>query len=325
MSNPFEGAADMVGGEFFDDLPALPSMPTRTALIDADMILYAAAFAAQDKGFDVATGQAHRRVNQAMQTTGATSANLYLTGAGNFRAAIAVTAPYKGNRADREKPDWYDDLRWYMVDEMGAVICNGQEADDMMAISQHAANRRFPLVSIRDTPEAVAHTVICTGDKDLNVVAGWHYDTLNDHLWFADPVGVVRLVEKNSGKKLGGHGLMFFLAQLLTGDTTDNIPGAPAPTKELAAKYGFRMGKGFGPVSAAAVLAPINVGGVEALRIGYRRVLECYQGDNERLVEMARLLWMRHRPEEMWQPSDIGRVLYDLNLEGYSADALDDV
>ena len=59
---------------------------------------------------------------------------LHLTGGNNFRHDVAVTAVYKGNRADKPKPKHLKALREHLVKTWGAVVAEGQEADDAVVI-----------------------------------------------------------------------------------------------------------------------------------------------------------------------------------------------
>jgi len=72
----------------------------------------------------------------------------------------------------------------------------------------------------------------------------------------------------------------FFYTQLLTGDRVDNIIGL----------------KGIGPVKAAKALADLTTD-IEM----YNKVVEMYDGDKVRVLENARLLWLRRTPGEMWE------------------------
>jgi len=121
-----------------------------------------------------------------------------ITGDGNFREEVAVTKPYKGNRA-AEKPIHYEAVREYLLDEWDAHLVEGQEADDWMAI-HHMQRYTYN----------VDDTVIITIDKDLDMVPGRHYN----------------FVEKKKYVITPEEGLLRFAGQLLTGDSTDNIQGA---------------------------------------------------------------------------------------------------
>ena len=129
---------------------------------------------------------------------------LFLTGKGNFRHDIAVTQPYKGNRADTAKPEYYHQLRQHLVDKWGAKVIDGMEADDMLAIRQ----------------EEDDETMIVTIDKDLDQITGWHYNFVSKEKYFID--------EKTA--------LLNFYMQFLTGDRVDHILGVRGIGKVKARK-----------------------------------------------------------------------------------------
>lgn len=108
-----------------------------------------------------------------------------------FRHDIAVTQPYKGNRT-APKPEFYHELRQYMVEEAGAVYSpEGLEADDFIGINVDKKT-----------------DVIATIDKDLYMIpAKGHYNFVKDEL-----VKIRRPA-------------FYFWKQMLTGDRADNIRG----------------------------------------------------------------------------------------------------
>jgi 5'-3' exonuclease len=79
-------------------------------------------------------------------------------------------------------------------------------------------------------------------------------------------------------------GLKFFYTQILTGDTADNIIGL------------HRVG----PKTAEKMLD-----GATTEQEMFRRCVEAYGGDTDRVVENARLLWLRREEGELWQPPDM--------------------
>lgn len=140
-------------------------------------------------------------IESIIEDTEASTHQLYLTGKGNFREEIATILPYKGNR-DQPKPTHYQALRDYLVNVWNAEIVDGMEADDKLAIEQND------------------DTIICSIDKDLNMIAGWHYNwQTKDKCW---------VDEQNA--------MYSFYHQLLTGDRTDNIQGIPGIGKCKANK-----------------------------------------------------------------------------------------
>lgn len=120
----------------------------------------------------------------------ASHAQFYLTGKGNFRESVAVTQPYKGNRVGH-KPHHYQAIRDHLVNEWGAEVTCGIEADDALGIAQ------------------TEESVICSIDKDLLMIPGRHYN------W----------QRKEYYEISEWEGWRNFYTQLLTGDRTDNILG----------------------------------------------------------------------------------------------------
>lgn len=125
---------------------------------------------------------------------------LHLTGKGNFRHDVAVTLPYKGNRKDKAKPVHYEAIRKHMVDKWDAIVTDGMEADDKLAIRQHELTEEF---------KHKDNSVIVTLDKDLDQVIGWHYNFVKKDMYY---------MEQDEAD-------LRFFKQFLTGDRIDNIQG----------------------------------------------------------------------------------------------------
>lgn len=181
--------------------------------------------------------------------TGARKLQVYLSGDSNYRDEIAVTRPYKGNRK-AAKPLHYDNIRKYLQEVWAAEVTDGIEADDALGINQ--------------TPTSC----ICTIDKDLDMVEGYHYNFQTDRFYSINPLG---------GKKN-------FYTQLLTGDTVDNIQGVP----------------GIGKVKAGNLLR-----GMTDEEEMYWTVLceyeKKYDKPFEVMLEMADLLWILREEGKLWE------------------------
>ena len=129
---------------------------------------------------------------------------VHLSGKDNFRKEVAVTKPYKGNRKN-ERPFYYQRVRDYLVNNYGALVSEGEEADDTLAIAQY-----------KDKD----NTVICTIDKDLWMVPGDKYN--------------FRKEEKSTVSTY--EGIRHMQLQILTGDSVDNIQGVPGIGPKKAEK-----------------------------------------------------------------------------------------
>ena len=240
-------------------------------LIDSDVLVYEVGFGCETgwegddpPPFERAKDMLEYRVNNICATVEATEPPImFLTGKGNFRYDIAKRTPYKARPGN--KPFHYYNLKAYIKGIYDYRESEGMEADDLMAIEQSTR------------PE---ETIICTRDKDLRAVEGWHYgwECGNQPSFgpmLVDTLGSLRLSE--DGKKLHGTGQSFFYAQCLTGDAVDSIPG---------------LGGRTGPVKAYKMLNECK--SVPEL---HKAVLEAYiamygERGEEELLEQGRLLWM---------------------------------
>ena len=284
------------------------------ALIDADILRYEIGFGAETgirdfvengKELDVKPSMTYiehlltERVYSILGKVEADDFCLYLTEGENMRDKIATIKPYKGQRKE-DKPYQFDNMTQFIKDSLPHKISKyGLEADDMMAMDQISSLRR----SAENGREGHKgdSTVICSRDKDLMQVPGWHYSwgcgkQKEAGLFYSSPstVGDIQL----EGTKLTGHGLMFFYAQLLMGDSTDNIAGVPK----------------VGPKKAYALLTSVPTEGMlNAIAGEYGRVYG--DGWKDAMTENGQLLWMVRRlssdcTPEMYYPGTMREESY---------------
>lgn len=118
---------------------------------------------------------------------------------------------YKASRKDTPKPLMYEEIEKYLIERYDAQVNTDIEADDAMGIAQ--------MVAIRDG--RVEESIICTIDKDLDCIPGWHYN------WNKKKLYLVSDDEADTN----------FWCQVLTGDKVDDIPGikgvGPAKARKL--------------------------------------------------------------------------------------------
>lgn len=175
------------------------------ALIDADRIPYAFGGFKDDDGhplqWPLIAERVDSNINSIMDGSGATSGSLYLTSddKSNYRISVATIRPYKGHRST-EKSFWYEQIRRYLINEHGAIVVHGMEADDAIGIKQ---------CTMEWGQLSPGNTIICSVDKDLNMISGYHYNELKQERYWVSET----------------EALKSFYTQLLTGDPTDNIPG----------------------------------------------------------------------------------------------------
>lgn len=181
------------------------------------------------------------QIRKIIKRTGAGDVKIYLTDGGtNFRVTegIATILKYKGNRSSDAKPQMLGKARDYMVEELGAIMCSGYEADDALAIehrnawdqamedaAEFYALEMVSLGQLEKKAMELSKTVLCTIDKDIKMVAGKFLNPDQD-LGVEEiyPLGSLFLENKSTSKKLRFSGLKGFYSQLLMGDNTDNIP-----------------------------------------------------------------------------------------------------
>lgn len=220
--------------------------------IDGDIIVYRSLFSRDadspedakviaDSYIDRIRAEAHK---------GAADYMVYLSGRGaaNYRHAHATTLPYKGNRP--KKPEGLEVVREHLIENHPSVVSVEEEADDRLAIDATRLGNDY---------------IICSIDKDLDQVPGWHYN-------------FVKHEHYHVSKK---EGLLFFYCQLLIGDRADNIQGAP----------------GIGPVKARKALE-----GLSEYEM-YQKCVELLESP-ERVLENARLCWLRREEGQLWQPPE---------------------
>ena len=248
--------------------------------LDADVLRYEVGFAAETgwksdgvPSWDYVQECLHLTIGNILARAGATAPPiLYFTGKTNFRNNIAVTRPYKERASN--KPFHYYNLTAYMKAVYDWEQQEGLEADDLMALRQTQREKEYE----RD-PVNTVRSIICTRDKDLRAVPGWHYgwEVGNQPEYgpaLVDEFGAIRLSDDR--KSIKGEGLLFFYAQCLTGDPTDTIPGL----------------KGCGAVQAFKTLD-----GCIGIDDAFKRVLGAYKAVYEHdaeamLLEQGKLLWM---------------------------------
>lgn len=203
-------------------------------LIDSDILQYEVAFAAESHwkalhpeaspewladyppDWDFVEEKLLNRIRNIEDECEATEPSVfYFSGKQNFRYDIAKTVAYKSGRG--QKPFHYRNIGAFLKGLYPYRQEHNLEADDLLAIESRVVGEG-------------GRNIICSRDKDLRSVAGWHYGwELGKQPRFGpflvEGYGDLRL--SDCRKKLTGWGNKFFLLQCLTGDATDTIPGLP--------------------------------------------------------------------------------------------------
>ena len=183
------------------------------ALVDCDIILHRVCFASENEDFSIVKARFDEMIDKILVNTNSDEYQLWISDSKENNFRYKIWDQYKANRT-QPKPVWFEELKEYSITQWGAKIAYGMEADDMLGIEQ---------MRVGYLSDA---TVICTIDKDLNMISGRHYNFIKEEDFFITPEDALK----------------YFYTSLLVGDTADNIPGAP----------------GIGPVKAAKALIGIN-------------------------------------------------------------------
>ena len=174
---------------------------------------------------------------------------------GTFRHRIATTREYKGNRKETRRPTYEKEIREFIQSQWSSVVAEDEEADDLLGIAQ--------------TKYGPHDSVIISLDKDLDQIPGLKYNYLHD-------VGY-DISEKAAYTN--------FHIQLMTGDSTDNIPGLP----------------GIGPAKATKALHGIEDEAEQLEEVA--RMYQIHSGKEdwvEYMNEQGALVYIRRKPDEMW-------------------------
>lgn len=234
------------------------------ALIDGDVIMYAAGFASDaaakkeghsNEPIEYALHGVKTMLEGIKTTVGADEPSvIYLSHPVNRRESIYP--PYKMNRNVDHKPYWYDEIKEYLLDTQGALFSDpGDEADDALGIAAGKSDS----------------VVVCSIDKDLDMIPGLHYNWSKTRR------------ENGVYEASDPECLRIFYTQMLTGDTTDNIPG---------------MFHTLGIKATARHKMPIET--MTSAKEMYEYVLSVY-GEKRRdhLDMLGQLLWIK-RDEREW-------------------------
>lgn len=177
----------------------------------------------------------------------------YVQGKGNFRYDIATIKPYKGNRNSAHKPKYYNEIKDYLIERWNAIEVHGIESDDAIGIEQFENSDKY--------------TVIVSTDKDMNTIPGWHYNWVQDRLYYQS------LQEAD----------LFLFWQMLVGDTSDNIPGINKIGEQRANR-----------------LLDDNGRNIEKVREAVKKLYQNQYGENweKAYWEVGNLLYIKRKPGE---------------------------
>lgn len=197
-------------------------MSKLTAIIDADILIYAAAAGAQSEidwggGEDVepvadeqeGINLLRRSIDDLITKVFADDAIMCVSCASSEGWRKEVLPSYKENRATVRPPILREFLKQYVIDNYTAFARPTLEGDDIYGI-------------LMTHPKLVpGYKVGCSMDKDMKTIPGEHYDLKHGKFFTITPA----------------EAEYWHMLQTLTGDTTDGYKGCPGVGKVSADFY----------------------------------------------------------------------------------------
>lgn len=227
------------------------------ALLDGDICAYRTAAASEEADLNICLLRLDRMIREILHVTESDTYEIFLSGEDNFR--YNIFPEYKANRKDTVRPKWLQPCREYLVTEWNAKLAHGCEADDMLGMHQ------------------TEDSIICSIDKDLLMVTGKHYNFVKNEWYTIEP----------------WEGLKRFYTQLLTGDSSDGIPGV----------------RGLGPKKAALLLE-----GCETEADLFDVCRQAYSNDDLMLM-YGKCLHIWRKEDDIWNPEHLLTGLSQSNCE----------
>lgn len=226
----------------------------------------------------------HSACNDKFGTSfGGVSFRHFISGSSNFRYSIAKQQPYKGNRLPESRPFHYKSIREYMETKWNPHITDGIEADDAISISAEQAQTQHK------------DTCVVSIDKDLDQICGWHYNPDKKVFYQQD---------RDSA-------LLYLYQQILSGDSTDNIPGCYGIGTERAKALIAAWTEDYEEIGLAQEQSLYrNVVGTYLASTG-KRGCPYAESDAERVaLETARLVYILRANNELFNPpgEEFGRI-----------------
>ena len=191
------------------------------ATTDHTIDMYEITDHAEPKHISYAKSTVTSMIQKAQNHMRANRLEIYISGKDNFRDFIllpqvyvqnnatqsTIGGRYKSNRDGTARPELLAALRQWMIDDLGAVVVDGMEVDDMSSIRAYEGSK------------AGQKVIQYTGDKDACGCHGWLQNPDKDDApKFITGLGSIYKDEKS---KVRGSGRMFLYYQILAGDKVD--------------------------------------------------------------------------------------------------------
>ncbi len=270
------------GGNLEQQVTFKPESNNSILLYDGDGACYSCS--AGVAKIETALRRFERDIYETMYLAGCDKARVHLTPKGCFkngRGLLLTHKPYQANRANKQAPALLEVLRssvaaqYFESNPDIEIILNYEvEADDGLMMDAYVYQNGILVSPDKDllinpfksySKEDGKHSVLNEGDR-----FGWI-----DRKFWSTPTG-------KPASKMIGKGTKFFLAQLLMGDTADNVQGI------------LKLhGKLCGEAGAFDALSPIND---EHEAVNF--VIDGYRKINQNIIPEAEAMWLLRNPKD---------------------------
>ena len=189
-------------------------------IIDADSIIYLASY--KKDNMEYVIEYLDDMVNTMLEETNSNHYILVVGGKNNFR--YIIRRDYKANRKYSEKPLLFYETKQYMIDALGAFVCDGNESDDVVVATANY---------VRDNE--LYNPIIAAIDKDIGVKPNTIYRWASGR-WDKDTEEYIVTRHSELFTVSEHDAFVNTVSQLITGDSTDNIKVCKGMGKAKVAK-----------------------------------------------------------------------------------------
>lgn len=253
-------------------------------VIDMDCLVYRCGFSVEkyDKETDTLTVEPlkhalynlNHMMKKVLEVTQCENYYTYITASGRSNFRFDIFPDYKANRKDVRKPFHYAAIREHCVRRWKAEVVEGQEADDACSIKHCELVSSLGFTTLLFTNPPKGTSIVCSIDKDFNNIPGWHYNYVKDEAYYVSEIEALRN----------------FYLQILTGDTSDGIPRI---------KKGWRQKEAEEKISKATTEEELENIVLREIKLNTN---EQEVNTTDEYVKRARLVWLRRKESEIWQP-----------------------
>jgi 5'-3' exonuclease len=180
----------------------------KTILIDADSLCYI-----NGDDIDHVLGKVDDAISNIVAQSEATHYKVFVEHPFNNNFRKKIVRSYKQNRAGKPLPEFYNDIKSYLIGTWGGYGLGGYETDDVIISSVRYIEDKYPFTDV----------VVATMDKDYAQYPITIFDTY--YRRFGD-IRNISLEQSNYS----------LWSQMITGDFGDNIKGVKGKGKVTAEK-----------------------------------------------------------------------------------------